>query len=208
MRLRDGDAAVRLPGGVAPRIRYPRLGSREIRCGSRRRGDPDGKIQGAVERLDETAVALVFPIPDVISTRAAASSPNAVANGAGKFEGGSSLDARASPRWRWRCHPSATPGRGTPLLLVHAAVMQRRRWHLPPCLRVEKGDAIGQRQIYTQTPTNRSVPPAASRAACFRGWRSTSRTATRGKRTIGTSGAVSIPTSRGPNFSPMPVPGI
>ena len=63
MRLRDGDGEVRLPGGVAPRIRYSRVCSREIRCGSRRRGDPDGKIQGAVERLDETAMALVFPIP-------------------------------------------------------------------------------------------------------------------------------------------------
>ena len=63
MRLRDGDGEVRLPGGMASRIRYSRLGSREIRCGARRPGDPDGKIQGAVERLDETAMALVFPIP-------------------------------------------------------------------------------------------------------------------------------------------------
>jgi len=63
MRLRDGDAAVRLPGGVEPRIRYSRVGSRgSWRCW-RPPGDPDGEFQGAVERLDETSMALVFPIP-------------------------------------------------------------------------------------------------------------------------------------------------
>ena len=63
MRLGDGDGEVRLPGGMASRIRGSRVGSRGSRRLWRPFVAPDGVIQGDGERPGSTALGLMFPIP-------------------------------------------------------------------------------------------------------------------------------------------------